>query len=356
MNVCVLRPGDLTSAQLEVWSEIQRTEPLFESPFFRPEFTLALAAVRADVEVAVLEENGATVGFFPFQRGGRVGRPAGGPLSDYQGVIIRAGKRWEATEMIRACGLLAWRFDHLLAAQNEFAAFHRRIDPSPYLELKDGFDAYRSSLGEANLKYLNATFRQARQMGREVGPVRVELASTDRDALRLLMRWKSEQYARSGGVDLFAFAWTRALLETLLKTQSESFSGMLSLLFAGERLVSAHMGPSAHGVLHWWFPAYDRQFAKYSPGRILLAEVARGAQAHGIRRIDLGRGIDDYKQRAMSGSTLVASGAVDLRPMTRWLSDQWSRTRERIKKSPLRGVARVPGRLVYRLTRWLSLR
>ncbi len=356
MKVRVLKPGSLSAAQRAAWSAIQCADPRFESPFFRPEFTLAMAAVRSDVQVGVMEDGGEPVAFLPFQRSGRVGRPVGGPLSDYQGVIARAGARWDAAELIRACGLAAWRFDHLIAAQDEFAAYHRRIEPSPFLELKDGFDAYRSALAASNQRYLAATFRQARQLGREVGPVRVQVASADRAALALLLRWKSAQYVRSGDADLFAFPWARALLERLLETRGERFAGVLSLLFAGDHLVAAHMGLGAGGVLHWWFPAYDRAHAKYSPGRILLAEVAQQAPAHGIRRIDLGRGLDEYKQRAMSGAVDVASGAVDSRVLAPWLREQWYETRERITRSPLRGIARVPARLAHRVTRWLSFR
>ena len=41
--------------------------PQLDNPFFRPEFTQAVAAVRDDVEVAVLEIQQQPVGFFPYQ-------------------------------------------------------------------------------------------------------------------------------------------------------------------------------------------------------------------------------------------------------------------------------------------------
>jgi hypothetical protein len=47
----------------------------------------------SDVEVAVLIVEGEIVGFFPFQ-GSRwnIGKPVGGPLCDFQGVIVRQGE------------------------------------------------------------------------------------------------------------------------------------------------------------------------------------------------------------------------------------------------------------------------
>jgi CelD/BcsL family acetyltransferase involved in cellulose biosynthesis len=70
---------DLTAPQLSAWQEIQQSTPLYESPYFRPEFAQAVAAVRSDVEVAVLRDAEKNVGFFPFQRGKlNLGKPVGG--------------------------------------------------------------------------------------------------------------------------------------------------------------------------------------------------------------------------------------------------------------------------------------
>jgi CelD/BcsL family acetyltransferase involved in cellulose biosynthesis len=63
-------------------------------------------------------------------------------------------------------------------------------------------------------------------------------------------------------------------------------------------------------VLHWWFPVYDKKFGVLSPGWILLREVVMAAPELGIARIDLGRGEDDYKRRAMTGQSTVCIGAV----------------------------------------------
>jgi CelD/BcsL family acetyltransferase involved in cellulose biosynthesis len=41
---------------------------------------------------------------------------------------------------------------------------------------------------------------------------------------------------------------------------------------------------------HYWFTAYDPAFAKYSPGTILLLQMAERASELGISAIDMGRG------------------------------------------------------------------
>src|SRR5436190_15608567 len=81
-------PTDLSPAQWERWSELQRENRGLQSPYFRPEFTQAVARVRSDVEVAVFQAHDQVVGFLPFQRGPlNMGKPVGGKLCDFHGCI-----------------------------------------------------------------------------------------------------------------------------------------------------------------------------------------------------------------------------------------------------------------------------
>jgi CelD/BcsL family acetyltransferase involved in cellulose biosynthesis len=68
-------------------------------------------------------------------------------------------------------------------------------------------------------------------------------------------------------------------------------------------------------VLHHWFTAYDRRLYKYSPGLILFVELAKAAADRGIRRIDVGRGKEEWKASFASLETGVAAGAVDAQPL-----------------------------------------
>jgi CelD/BcsL family acetyltransferase involved in cellulose biosynthesis len=62
-------PGRALPAELAArWDELQRGNPTLSSPYFRPELTQVAAAVREDVEVAVLEQQGVPQAFLPFQR------------------------------------------------------------------------------------------------------------------------------------------------------------------------------------------------------------------------------------------------------------------------------------------------
>lgn len=357
MRVTVLPASRLTDDHVSRWSEIQQAEPSLASPFFRPEFAQALASVRDDVAVGIVEEGRQVAGFFPFQRTwGRSGRPMGEPLSDFHGLVARQGCADNAAELIRACGLSAWRFDHLPADQQPFRAYRQVETPSPFMDLCGGFEAYqekRRLAGSGDIARIQASVRAAE---RQVGPLRFEFHTTEDRVFEALVRWKSEQYRSTGCTNVFAFPWAVQLLERIRRRQSPLFSGLLSALYFGDRLAAVHLGMRCAGVLHYWFPAYDPALGRHSPGRICLLEIAKAAAAQGVRRIDLGKGMEPYKSRLMSGAISVAEGIVECGAVRRALSRRWRNTRRLAQASLLGGPVRLAAVLTRPLRRWIMFR
>jgi CelD/BcsL family acetyltransferase involved in cellulose biosynthesis len=351
-----LHDGPLAPELVRAWSEIQRANPALDSPYFRPEFTEAVAAVRADVEVAVLERGGAPVGFLPFQRAlWNVGFPVGAKISDFHGLVAEQGLEWDAGELIRGCGLATWQFDHLLATQKPFEPHHYQREGSPYLDLSRGFEGWCDERRQAGSRLLTQILRKSRKIEREVGPLRFEWHSGSRAVFERLLAWKSEQLGDTEFVNVLRLPWVVALLDRLRETEGEDFCGVLSALYVGDELVAAHLGMRSREILHWWFPTYYRGLQRYSLGLILLVELARAACERGVRRLDLGKGPERYKYSLESGSIALAEGAVDCRTAIRLSRTAWRRTRERVHASPLRGAARIPGRMFYHLRQWLAL-
>jgi CelD/BcsL family acetyltransferase involved in cellulose biosynthesis len=345
MRVRVVRASDLGPAETDAWARIQEGDPVLASPFFRPEFTAAVAAVRDDVRVGVLEEGGGTVGFLPFQltrRATRLGDPVGGGRSNAHGVIAAPDAEWSAREVVRGCGLRVWRFHHLVTAQTPFAPFHEQVVDSPFMDLSGGFEAYSAERRAAGSTALVQAARKARKLDREVGPLRFEPVA-EIGPLRDLMRWKSEQYRRTGQEDRFARRWNVELLERIHATRGPSFEGMLSALWAGDRLAGVHMGMRSRHVWHYWFPTYNPELRAYSPGLVLLATMAEAAPGLGLRTIDLGPGEAVYKQRFASGVARLAQGAVA--PATvRQARRAAHRAEDMVRRSPLMPLARSAAR------------
>src|SRR5438045_3016506 len=91
-SVTLVRGNQLGPDLVKAWRALQDSNADLYSPCFAPEFTQAVARVRHDVEVAVIEgEKGEIEAIFPFQRKYRTRAiPVGGIVSDYQGLICRA--------------------------------------------------------------------------------------------------------------------------------------------------------------------------------------------------------------------------------------------------------------------------
>lgn len=340
MRIEALKPNLLSAEQIATWSALQQADPCLANPFFRPEFTLAVAAVRDDVEVAVLHEQGGPVGFFPYQRQtGDLGVPVGGRMSDYQALIGRAGLEFSPEDLLDQCHLRALNFDHLLAGQLAFQPFHRRQAVSPYMDLSPGFDRFHAACKQAHKERVRRTERRTRKLERELGPIQLQYGVQDAQLLEKLCDWKIRQFHDTGVANVFAVDWTRALLEKVLEHQSSDFSGVLNALYAGERLLALQLGMAAGATYHCWFSAYDPELGEtgnYSPGLVMLVEFARAAYERGIRLIDLGKGPEPYKLDFTSGGIPLAQGFVDRRMIHRAAKNSYWRVRNWVRSSPLR--------------------
>ncbi|MFD0168162.1 GNAT family N-acetyltransferase [Streptomyces decoyicus] len=316
MDVAVFRPGELSGADRSAWTALQSQArslgaPQLANPFLSPEFTLAVGHCRGGVRIAVLHQDGGPAAFLPFQRSALgTGRAIGLGVSDAQGLVHRPGFRWDAQDLLRACGLSVLEFDHLVAGQDPFEAASFGGHASPVIEVDQGFEAYLTGLRARSPKFTRSTLAKERKLGRDIGPLRYVHDERDPAALRELMRWKSAQYRRTGRSDRFAQPWIVRLVQRLFHTRTDSFAGLLSVLYAGERPVAAHFGLRSPSVLACWFPAYDPQFAKFSPGLVLHLRMAQAAAADSMDYLDLGRGAKDYKDSLKTSELVVSEGWV----------------------------------------------
>ncbi len=318
----MLRPAELTEAERAAWTGFQSRawghgSPALASPFLSPQFTLAVDRFRRGVRVAVVYEDGAPTvpaAFFPFQRTALgVGRAVGLGLSDCQGLVYRPGFQWEARELLRACRLGIWEFDHLVEGEKPFEVGATGSYPSPVIDVEQGYEAYLGYLRAHAPKFVRTTLAKERRLERDAGGLRYVHDERDPAALRTLMDWKSAQYRRTGRSDRFARPWIVRLVEHLFTVRGADFAGQLSVLYAGGRPVAAHFGLRSERVVACWFPAYDTAFGKYSPGLALHLRMAEAAAANGISYLDLGRGEKEYKDSLKTRELSVSEGWVTRR-------------------------------------------
>ena len=313
-TIAVKPPGALAPAERAAWAAAVDAAAV-PTPYLSPEFAELVDELRGGVKVALLYRTGgdAPAGFFPFQTDGRgEGRPVGGALNDFHGLLAPPDLPVDPAALLDACELRVWRFDHLLP-HPAFARFVERSAPSPYLDLSGGYDAYYQARRAAGSRKVKQIARMGRKFDREDGPLRFDPCVKDPAALAKLIEWKRAQYAATGVFDLFRLGWPQKLLARLLETESPRLTGRMGVLYSDDRPVAADLGMQCGPVLHSWFAAYDDAFADRGPGHVCSMKWAERAADFGVARIELGKGPEEYKKSIASASVPVGEGAVDLR-------------------------------------------
>jgi CelD/BcsL family acetyltransferase involved in cellulose biosynthesis len=302
--------------------------------------------------VGILENGGRIEGFFPFHRSrGGAARPVGLGLSDYHGVVALPDAIWSPEELLMGCKLTRWEFDHLLVRQQQFAAYQQDVFDSPIIDVSRGMEAYEASRDKAGRKQLRETRRKRQKFSDDVGPIKFTVHTQQRGILRQMMAWKSQQCQATGTVDYFALDWCTRLIEHIHSCNGPEFGGILSCLHAGDNLAAVHFAMYSHKIWHSWFPAYNHEFEKYSPGFILLLEMIEAACERNIDYIDLGKGLSLYKKRVMTGAIAVAQGEVALPSFSNRMRNMRKTAEAWAKQSFLNPLLRIPGRIIKSIER-----
>jgi CelD/BcsL family acetyltransferase involved in cellulose biosynthesis len=281
------------------------------SPFYCRQFFSVLCKHRTDVYFGVVKASGNIVSILPFQHDGSgVAFPAGFPLSDYQGVIGAPISGGVLRKLLREAGVRELFFNHIPVAQDVFIPYTRKIAASPIIDTVGTYSDFAADLKAKSGEYSQA-MRKLRQLERDAGPVSFEAISNDVAIFNQVISWKSQQYERTGAKDMFQEDWFLNTVRATFEMTSESFRGVLSVLKAGNRTVAAHYGLISGTVWHYWFPAYDPEFGKYSPGLNLLLKMVQHACENDIRTIDLGKGDQvRYKELLKNSERTLAEGVV----------------------------------------------
>ncbi len=352
-----LAPADLTAEHFELWRAALKENPELDSPFFQPGFTTAVAAVRRDVEIAVGKTTGGDTVFFPYQRSAfHIGRPVGGRLSCFQGLISRRPLRIDPYLLLKRVGLNAWDFDHLPLSQTTFASHNWSVENSPYIDLSSGFSAYQEQKRKAGSHQASKLAARGRKMAREVGELRFEWRTQDLQTLNLLMRWKSRQFQATGFADVFAFEWVRNLLTRIVAQPDDHFEEVLSVLYAGNRPAAICIDLRTDDVLHGWFTAFDPELSKYSPGALLTIKKIEAAAERGVKTFHLGKGEAPYKRSLMTHAIPLATGAVERQRIATTVRRGYRGARNWVRTSPFSSLADLPARIVRPVREWASFR
>lgn len=346
MDIQLIRAPELTQEQMDVWRRWMRSSNATDSPFFDPQYAIELSAFREPVRVAILRENGAPVGFFAFEKHGRVGRPLGIKLCDFQGVVCAPETQLDARLLLDGCGLNVLNFDHLLASQSNFCRWHWRQHDSFYADISGGYDAYVAAQRAHGSRFIPQMGQKRRKLEKKEGPLTFEWQSKNERDWKVLLEWKSIQRRETKTFDVLQYDWVQAFLERLRDVRSDSFSGVFSTLKIGNQLIAASFGLLSPTARHIWVASYSHELERYSPGNILRLAVMREAAARGMRRIDFGKGNERYKKTLKTDRFLVAEGALDRNPIRHLARSALYKSYEKFRGTSAAPLVNAPKRFI----------
>lgn len=306
----ILPPMALGAAERAAWDGLLAATPHLQRGFFTPGFAMACEAAGFRARVALLHEGGHIRAILPFQfrsvwhAGLGLAERIGGSMSDHAGLVAAPGFRIAPNRLLRLCRLGGFALTHLAEPQQEFGLTAERWRIGHRIDLPDGAEDYFATLAADRKPFVNDTGRRLRRAAKDYGAIAfTATACPAEEAVLAVVAAKRAQYARTGAADSFGDPRRIALLRSLAATPAEDCRLLLTELRAGERVLARHVGLLHAGVLSYWFPVYDPEAQKVSPGRLLLWHTIQDADRLGIRMIDRGEGDTEAKRDFSTGTT-----------------------------------------------------
>ncbi|MBQ1543667.1 MAG: GNAT family N-acetyltransferase [Clostridia bacterium] len=352
MAIEILPPWTLSRSDLDRWTALQDSQPMYAPPFLSPQWARAVDRAqnrnRDNVRVAVLHENGALKGFFPVRVSAFTAMPAGSPMCDYQGLVAEPGVQVSSNQLLQALGVDRLDFTHMLQDQSTFSAHMRGSAPSYVIRLSNGYEAYQVEKRAAGSGVLKDLDKRRRKVEREVGPVTFTAWSRSAADFEKLVAWKRAQYRATGQTDIFATGWPRRLLQDMFESRDPDFGGVFFTLHIGDQLAAAHLHLRGKRTVHAWIIAHDPAFERYSPGLLLFQDVMRWMDDTPYDTLDLGAGDYRFKQQLANDHRMVAHGFIG-RPSASSLVRQAAYSiRDTAERLPLGRFSALPGKAMRR--------
>jgi CelD/BcsL family acetyltransferase involved in cellulose biosynthesis len=294
---------------MDAWLLLTRDNLVYRSPSLRPELFRIIGQFNPKVFVGFEEGRDGPSLFFPFARPTRWASFASSILMcDYQAFIASVDHPIAVSHLMQRWKLSTWTFDNLIAPPEVVSQTTTHVSSvSPRAVLHDGFAGYLAEMTGSGKSMRNTTAK-LRLLGRDHGEVRFVSDCKDDAVLATLLDWKAQKFNRGHAIA----PWIQNALYALYGTRTVGFSGMLSALYAGERLVAAHFGIRSDGTLYYWFPAFNPEFGRYTPGWLLIYFLLQHLEATGCNVLDFGPGGEQYKEYFKNSVIPVHSGFVEL--------------------------------------------
>ena len=340
-----IRMRDVPRDIWAVFDQIRNADSRYDDPLFDPLFARLVGECRPDTWLAMAIDGGEMVGFWPMHRAGEGwARPVGGPFADCHAPVVAPGFRLDPADFLSGLGLAGMTVTGYTPRPGETCRTGERT--GAHLSLLDkGIDHFFAEQNRMFPKHHKKMRRIRRNLRRGRHEVTVIHGDVRADHLDRLIMLKRRQYLETGRHDVLSSDWAGRFVERLRSVSGPRFEAVLTTLCIDGQFAAGALNLCSDRVVHGWLTAFDRDFAPFSPGLLLVDEILRAMPARGQSVYDAGPGLGHYKQyhcnamRPLDCGVLL-SGAAGLSP-ARWFASGW-RTVEHIAPKP---AARLMGKV-----------
>ena len=179
-----------------------------------------------------------------------------------------------------------------MASKHGFSCSKEEVEVAPVLELPSSYEDY---LGNLSKKKRHELRRKLRRMESLEG-IRVEKITDSKNLRTYLDRFIAIHKQSSSSKAKF---WEKPKMTAFFHEMAHRFSLRewieLNVLFYEERILAALLNFSYSTWIYFYNVAFDRNFARYSPGIFLFDHCIRDAISTGKRSADFLRGREKYK-------------------------------------------------------------
>lgn len=318
---------------------LRDAQTMFDSPFFDLDFAQIMANARADTRILVADDAQGLMGFWPLhQRPDNWARPIGATFSDWHGPVMRPGAdaAMYPLEFLQKAGLKGMTATGLQPGLLSPSA-GGELGGTGIAYMPQGAAAYLAQMKSLHGKHFKNLRRAERLIERDIGDIEFVADDTSHEAFEWLMTSKRAQYKRTGRHDVLAPDWVQTMMRTLHTKQFRRLRGRLSTLRLGGKLVAGEFDLLSDKVVHGWITVFDPDYAKYSPGHLLMLSVICDMENTGHIMCDVGGGDHAYKKNYESFQKPCESVTLTTARGLRPLATSW-RLAERLGPAKLSGL------------------
>ena len=289
------------------WELFRSANPKLRSPYFGDKFFMSIKDVVPSAYLAVIREQDKIMGYFPFQVRGNVVQSLGTPLTDYQATICAQELDIDMISVLQKHGEARFEFNGWIG--KGVGNTNHLVAHAYHADIRDGFDSYFAARKSQNPSFFKSFQRRARALAKDVGEVHCQIGVATSNDVDKVVTLKRTQYKQKGTYDVFDCGWTLQLLYSIAENSNQEFGLQFAYLKIKDQLIACELFLIDGDYAHSWFPAYDADFAKYSPGHILTMKIIEKLAAIGVTTLDFGIGYEKYKESLATQGDLCLEGA-----------------------------------------------